>query len=223
MSGFSESAGRRGQAGYDTGGGSLYNAMAFLTRQVSASKAHATLVKVISVTGGGVNQPAMVAVQPMVAQVDGYGNQTPHGTIYNIPCMRHQAGNTSVICDPVVGDIGMAIICDRDISKVKDTRALAGPGSSRQNSWSDGCFFGSFLGNTPTTFIQISDAGGIAIKSPMNLTIDTQNVQIDSTGNLKVKGEITAKDGGVSIHSTTHTHTNVQTGGGNSGPPLTGS
>ena len=119
-----------------------FNALSFLIHQVIAGKAFASLVQVKSVTGGtATGKPPFVSVQPLVAQIDGLGNQTPHGTVYNLPCFRLQGGNGAIVLDPVVGDIGQAIICDRDISNVKATGAASGPGSWRQNDWADGSQF----------------------------------------------------------------------------------
>lgn len=151
--------------------GTDFNALSFLTRQIIDEKAFAGLVVVLAVRGGGVSSPPIVAVQPLVSQTDGLGNLTPHGTIYNIPCFRLQGGNGAVILDPVVGDIGDAIVCHRDHSTVKNTRAVAGPGSNRKNSWADGCYFGSFLGGAPTTYVQITQDGvNVVTPGTINLT-----------------------------------------------------
>ena len=165
---YPQNAGYRGSAWFNTQG-QLLNAVSFVFEQMSAGKANASLVKVISVSGGGIGAPPMVAVQPMVDQVDGFGNRTPHGTIYNIPCFRYQAGACAFIVDPIIGDIGLAVICDRDTSQVKATGAISGPGSSRQNSWADGMYFGSFLGATPTTFVQATQDGKVTITAPGGL------------------------------------------------------
>lgn len=217
---FPQSSGFLGSANYYSGG-SLFNAISFMTRQIMAGKAFAGLVEVVAVTGGGPSGLPMVAVKPLVDQVDGFGNRTPHGTIYNIPAFRYQAGAVAFIADPMVGDIGQAVICDRDTSTVKATQKQSGPGSARQNDWADGMYYGAFHDKAPTTFISAGPTG-VSIKSPLAITIDTQNVQLDSSGNLKVKGEITAKDGASFVDMTHHTHTNVQVGGGLSGPPQPG-
>ena len=83
-----------------------------------------TLVQVVAVTNdGGVEPVGFVDVHPMVAQVDGKGQPTPHGVIYGLPYIRVQGGSNAVILDPQVGDIGLAVFCAQDISKVKATKA----------------------------------------------------------------------------------------------------
>jgi hypothetical protein len=100
-----------------TDGNGAFNATSFLVRQMLAETNTADLVKVVSVTSAGALAKAgVVAVQPLVNQIDGQGNATPHGTIYNLIYFRMQGGANAVILDPAVGDIGMAAYCSRDIS-----------------------------------------------------------------------------------------------------------
>lgn len=193
-------AGYRGAEWFLTGG-SGFNAISFLVGQILAKKAFAAIVQVVAVSGGGVGRPPTVAVQPMVSQVDGFGNQVPHATIYNIPCFRLQGGAGAVILDPIVGDIGEAIICDRDISKVKSTGKLAGPGSRRQNNWSDGCYFGSFLGRAPTSYVQITQSG----------------INVISDGIITLTGSQVIING---IDFSPHVHGGVMSGGDDTGPPI---
>lgn len=204
-------AGYRGQVN-DIAASSEHSALDFLVKQIIAGKAFCSLVKVISVSGGGTGSPATVAVQPMVDQVDGYGNRTSHGTIYNIPCFRYQAGVCAFVVDPIVGDIGVAVFADRDISQVKSTGAISGPGSSRKNSFADGLYFGSFLGASPTTFVQMTQDGIVNITAPGGLNITAPTVAI--TGALTATESIQAGTGGAdSVTLQQHTH--------DGGPPPT--
>ena len=182
---YPQNSGYRGSAWFNTSG-NLLNAIDFIARQITTGKAFASLVKVIAVSGGGINAPSMIAVQPMVDQVDGFGTRTPHGTIYNIPCFRYQAGVCAFIVDPVAGDIGLAVICDRDISQVKATKQVSGPGSARQNSWADGVYLGAYLGGTPTTYVQATQDGKVSITAPGGLIV---------VGNITTTGSITATQG----------------------------
>lgn len=182
------SGGYAGQSWLQTGGDE-YQSVDFLVRQIIASKAFCGLVKVVAVHGGGVGSPPTVDVQPMVNQQDVLNNQTPHGIVYGLPCFRLQGGLGAVILDPVVGDIGDAIICDRDISGVKASRQVSPAGSHRQNSWADGCYFGSLLGGTPTQYVQIApntvnivSTGTISLSAGgHSITISAAGVIIDGT------------------------------------------
>lgn len=205
MSDLPTSGGYAGQRWYQTAGSRL-NAIDFAVRRVLAGKAFGALVQVIAVHGGGVAAPPTVDVQPLVDQVDGQGNRYPHGTVFSLPVFRVQAGTTAVVCDPKVGDKGAAVICDRDISGVKATGARSGPASGRQNDWCDGLYFGAFLGATPTEYIQLTGTG-INIHSTGPLTINATNATLDSSGNLTVKGNVTAGSGGAdSVTLQNHKH-----------------
>lgn len=197
---YPQNSGYRGQSWFNSGG-SFFNALDFMMRRISEGKAHVALVVVKSVTPGSLNSPAMVAVQPMVDQVDGFGTRTPHGTIYNIPAFRYQAGVCAFIVDPVAGDKGCAVICDRDISQAKATGDVSGPGSARQNNWADGLYFGSFMGGTVTTSVTLTQDGKCTIIAP---------------GGTEITGPLT--NNGVNV-SSTHVHGGVTTGAGNSGVP----
>lgn len=189
-------------------------AHSFLISQVLAKIHGATLVLVRSVTNsGGVSPVGFVDVTPMVNQIDGAGNATPHGVIHGLPYIRIQGGANAIILDPVVGDIGVAIFASRDLSAVKRTRKISNPGSRRRNSMSDGIYIGGCLNGAPTQFIEFS-AAGIGIRSPTAILIAAPAVGID--GSLVVTG--TMQNNGVNVGSTHH-HSGVQPGGGNTGGP----
>lgn len=201
-----QSQGYRGSNWFQSGG-DLLNGIQFMMDRVLAGRTHAALVKVMSVTAGSLSKPAMVAVQPMVNQQDGNGNKTEHGTIYNIPCFRYQAGVCGFLVDPVDGDIGLAVMCDRDSSSVKETGAVANPGSRRQNDWADGMYFGGFLNGTVSTYIQLTQDGKVTIVAPGGVFV---------TGNIETTG--TLKNNNVNVGST-HVHGGVSTGIANTAVP----
>ena len=176
--------GYAGHSSIQTPGGSV-SVLDHLVREIVAGKAFAAIVKVLSVSGGGLGQPPFVSVQPMVDQIDGDGKRTPHGTIYNIPCFRLQGMYGAVVLDPGVGEIGQAIICDRDISTVKTTRQISGPGSRRHNDWADGCYFGGFLNTLPTQYVAM-DAAGVRVVSPtqISLMVGSMGVVINPSGTI---------------------------------------
>ena len=200
-------------------------------------------VKVVSVTNsGGVSAIGYVDVQPLVSSVDGDGQIWAHGIIYNVPYMRIQGGSNGVILDPAVGDIGIATVCDRDISTVKNTGAVSAPGSNRKNDMSDMVYLMTIIGAAPSQYIQFNSSG-ITILSPTKVKINAPNVEINAgteckitaptitlngavnqtsgaaatfSGSMNVTGDVTAA--GTSVH--THKHGGVTTGGGQTGTPV---
>ena len=178
-----------------------FNALHFVIRQFLATIANSAIVQVVAVYGTGLNPTGTVDVLPLVNQVDGRGNPTPHGIVPGLPFFRVQGGANAVVIDPVVGDIGLAVFADRDVSTVKTTRAQANPGSFRQHDMADGFYLGGFLNGVPTQYVQFT-SGGIDI-------VSSGTVAITSAG---------LTHNGVNIGST-HEHGGVQTGTGNTGVP----
>lgn len=144
----------------DAGGD--FNELAFVFQQLAAAMATSQPVLVQAVSDGGLT----VDIQPMVAQIDGAGNATPHGIVHNVPVLRVQGGTNGIIVDPVAGDIGMAVIASRDISSVKVNKAPSNPGSRRQFDWADAVYIPGILNLTPLQFIRVGGAG-IALEAPL--------------------------------------------------------
>lgn len=232
-----------------------FNNVAFMVQQALSKMQTATLVRVESCTNAGALSPVgLVDVTPLVNQLDGQGNPTPHVTIHNVPYLRLQGGANGIIMDPQKGDIGVCVFASRDISKIKATKKQGNPGSFRQYSFSDGMYLGGMLNGTPTQYVQFS-AAGIKIHSPVAVVLDAPDIQFNAatveingttsttvttptftvngatvlngtisqtgggaaqfSGSMDVTGDVTAQ--GTSVHN--HTHSSVQPGGGNSGPP----
>jgi phage baseplate assembly protein gpV len=187
-----------GQERQDSGT-SDYNAQSFLVWQILRSISGARLVKIMAVTNAGSVSPVgFVDVQPLVNQVDGYKNATPHGTIYHLPYFRLQGGANAVIIDPQIGDIGVAVIEDRDISSVKANAGQANPGSSRIFDMADGLYIGGFLNGAPTQYVQFSTAG-IALLSPTKITLTSPLVEVDASTSFTVNTPTSKFSGAVVI------------------------
>jgi hypothetical protein len=78
------------------------------------------MVKVVTVHApASVMAGATVDAQPIVSMVDGAGNATAHGAVPGIQCARGIA--------PSAGDIGLIVVCDRDISSAKANGGAIGP------------------------------------------------------------------------------------------------
>lgn len=186
----------------------LYNAIKFLVQQELRETRTSVPVKIIAVHGGGVGAAPTVDVQPMVNQIDGQGNQTPHGIIYGLPCTRNQGGGNAVINDPLVGDVGHVVISDRDISALQSNEgAQSNPGSYRHHNLADGVYHGAMLNPAdPTQAVQFTETG-IKIFDKNGNIIEMKAGSIAITGNLTVTGAITAGFGtGDAVTLQGHTH-----------------
>lgn len=224
---------------------SEYNALFFLVNQILNGRNSATLVQVKAVTNAGeLAAVGYVDVQPLVNQLDGRGVAVPHGVVNSLPYFRMQGGTSAIVLDPVVGDIGIAVFADRDISSVKATGKAANPGSMRRADMADGLYMGGFLNAIPDQFVRFS-ASGIEIKSAHAITLDAPTVTLTAAtsvtvttptftvnGATQLNGTVTASDtvtaptvvgsddvtgGGKSLKSHTHTGGTIS---GKTGPPI---
>jgi len=167
-------------------------------------------VKVISVTNaGGVSPIGTVSVQPMVSAIDGAGQIWAHGIIYNVPYMRIQGGTNGIILDPVVGDIGIATVCDRDISTVKNAKKVSAPGSTRKNDMSDMVYLMTIIGSAPTQYVQFNSSG-ITITSPVNVTVNAPTAIVNSSTSVTMNTPILKVSGDIIDNSATNTHSMAQ-------------
>jgi hypothetical protein len=152
-----------------------YSAHQFMMEQVTARVSNATLVQVKKVTTNGQVAPVgFVDVLPLVKMQDSTGTVRSHGVVHSLPYFRLQGGSgKAVIMDPKVGDIGIAIFADRDISTVKKTKKESAPGSFRKSSMADGMFLGCFLGEKPTCYVQFTDDNKIILSPDDGTSIAT--------------------------------------------------
>lgn len=199
---------------------SEFNIVSFIVQQALARVRTVQLVKVLAVSSGDTGPVGTVDVQIMVNQLDAQGNSTQHGTIHTIPAWRLQGGGNAVVCDPVVGDIGWAGFCDRDISVVKKTKAVGNPGSWRQFDVADGVYIGGFLNGAPTQYWRFSSAGIDARDGNGNTIV------MDSSG-VKVNGVLFDRSGNVSGVADLTTTGDASLGGGSKkvvldGDPVSG-
>lgn len=142
---------------------SEYNQFTFIIQQMLGLVRTVVPVEVSAINpGAGLLLPGTVDVRPLINQIDGVGNSSPHGTVLSLIYLRLQGGDNAVVIDPAVGDKGIALVCDRDISAVKATGAAANPGSYRRFSLADGIYVGGILSAAPPLqSVQFTAAGVI--------------------------------------------------------------
>lgn len=186
----------------------------------------ATLVKVVKVypIAGTVG---FVDVQPMVQQATTNGVVIDGAPMYRLPYQRVQGGLSAIILDPVAGDLGLAVFAERDITAAIRSKEAGAAPTNRAYDAGDGLYLGGFLNADPTQYVQFMPDGGIDVVST-----GTVNVRAAGAGTLTattwtVSGPATFTDpitapeatiGGKAF--TGHRHGGVQTGPGNSGPPV---
>ena len=208
------------------------------------------LAKIVSVSSSGVGGAKTVKAIPLNAKTDANGNAQPSPTYEELPHYRVQAGVAAVIIDPVPGDIGVFVVCTRDISKINSqTTSPQVPNSFRSFSPADAVMIATIHTKAPTTYIHFTQDGKIAIEAPSSVTINTAQATINASGSMSVNspestfsGHVTIK-GGLSVSGgegatvdgsfsatgdvkagnislNSHRHSGVQSGGSNTGGPL---
>lgn len=183
-----------------------------------ATRRTVVLVQVVAVEGAGLNPVGFVDVQPLVHQQNATGQVSPHGVVYQVPYFRLQGGARAVVLDPVVGDMGLALIADRDSTNAKTARGPAAPGSFRQHNMADALYLGGFLNTTPQDYVWLHE-GGITLHTAGSVQINANTITLNGNttlnGSLTVSDDVTAK--GIAL--ATHTHGGVQAGPGSTGTP----
>ncbi len=196
---------------------SEYNRQVFLIKQILKQTISTAIpVRVDSVQRAGEGGGALyVSATPLVAQTDADGNLLPPVSIPRLPYFRLQHGTAAVICDPVVGDIGLAVFAQQDTSNLSGGTEPVVPGSYRCFDMSDGFYVGGFWGQTPQTFVHLEESGQITVTGPQVVTVNantvvnncqqaqvnaSQSVTVDSPktvlmGTLDVQGLITGTGG----------------------------
>lgn len=167
-------------------------------------------VKVIAVHPGTGNPPAIgtVDVQPLVQTVDGTGRLWSLAEVYGASFCRIQSGASAIVVDPSEGDIGLAVVNDRDISAVIASAGLAGPGSARTHDISDLVYVLSLRSAKAITQYLLMNSSGITMLSPNTITIQGQQINLVGPVNangatISDAGEVTDASG---IVLGTHDH-----------------
>jgi hypothetical protein len=136
-----------------------------------------------------------VTVQPLVLDADTNNIVLAQSPAYNVPYLRVQGGVSAVILDPEIGDIGLAVYSQRDITTIKATLEESPAPTARTFSTADGLYFGGFLNAAPTQWIKfLPGAGGIQVVSPAdidlnatgNINLQAAAINFNSTGNTTV-------------------------------------
>lgn len=162
------------------------------------------IAKVVAVRGEAPN--LVVDVLPLVTKRDRSGAMIRNSTIYDLPVFRLQRGKSAIIMDPVVGDIGMIAVADRDISLARTSLKESVPGSNRKHSKSDALYLGGFLNAQPTEYVEFTGTG-INIKSSGTVNINGLKIHAD--------GKLELADGSIVDG---HDHGGIEPGSGRTDP-----
>lgn len=161
--------------------GSDFNALHYFVRQLILSTVNVCIpVRVDTVERNGVgNGAGYISATPLVCQLDGDGKRLEPVSIPRLPYFRLQHGTAAIVCDPVPGDVGLAIFAQQDTSKLTGQNEPSEPGSFRVFDMSDGFYLGGFWGPAPKTFIHIEQSGDIVVTAPTSDTVNSPRVTVN--------------------------------------------
>lgn len=226
------------------------NALDFICRSIIKQMVNTAIpVLVEAVFPGDENSAGYVQCLPLVMPRDPDGNSIQTVSIPKLPFYRHYAGRAAIVCDPVQGDIGLAVFAQQDSSRVKrKTVEPQSAGSFRCFDMSDGFYLGGFFNGNGDTNIVFDQSGNITINAPNAQTINTSTATVNCqtstinasekftvnspetefTGNVKINqgltivGNTISESGDVTASGISlkgHTHRGVEPGSGNTGAP----
>lgn len=161
------------------------NVTAFAVRQALNQVRTFVPVEVVKIKrDGGTGRAATVDLRITVNQTNGVGDKQEHTTIYNVPCARLQGGKNGIVNDPVVGDKGVMVVMDRDISALKSNNgAVSNPGSKRTFDLSDGVYMGAFLNPESLEQYVAFTANGVIVADKNGNKVEMDSGGIRVTGN----------------------------------------
>jgi hypothetical protein len=216
------------------------NSMEFFIRSLISQVVSTSLpVVVTAVERKGEDAGAgYVTVKPLLQPRNNSGDGLEVTTIPKLPYFRLQHGKAAIICDPKVGDIGLAVVAKHDISNINGSTTPKVPATFRKFDPSDSFYIGGFWGKAPEVFIHLEDEGTIKIKAPTKITMEAPECEVNASTSFTVNsaqinlngpisgggsggadatftGDVNAK--GISL--TSHTHTGVQSGNSSTGAP----
>lgn len=216
------------------------NSMEFFIRSLISQVVSTSLpVVVTAVERKGEEAGAgYVTVKPLLQPRNNSGDGLEVTTIPKLPYFRLQHGKAAIICDPKVGDIGLAVVAKHDISNINGSTTPKVPATYRKFDPSDSFYIGGFWGKAPEVFIHLEDEGTIKIKAPTKITIESPECEINASTSFTVNsaqinlngpisgggsggadatfsGDVKAK--GISL--TEHVHSGVESGNSSTGAP----
>lgn len=216
------------------------NSMEFFIRSLISQVVSTSLpVVVTAVERKGEEAGAgYVTVKPLLQPRNNSGDGLEVTTIPKLPYFRLQHGKAAIICDPKVGDIGLAVVAKQDISNINGSTTPKVPATYRKFDPSDSFYIGGFWGKAPEVFIHLEDEGTIKIKAPTKISMEAPECEVNASTSFTVNssqinlngpisgggsggadatftGDVNAK--GISLIS--HTHTGVQSGNSSTGAP----
>ncbi|MGF6438075.1 oxidoreductase [Kosakonia sp. 1610] len=161
----------------------------FIFNTLMSRRAFIQLVIVNKVKDG-----PLLDVTPLVSGFSADGSRTGNSPVFNIPVWRLQRGASALIMDPVEGDIGLMLCCDRDITNVRNEKKESLPASLRVNNKSDGIYLGGVLNAEPSQYVKFAN-DGIDIVSPLVVQVNGNTVIMNAEDKISLNAPVIEMNG----------------------------
>lgn len=160
-----------------------YNALIYIINSVVKKVNTVELVRVEAVN----QEEKTVTIIPIVQDANAEGNRIPVSPIQDIRYIRWQYGGNAIKATPEVGDIGMVVICKKDISNAEEGIIA----THREYCIADGIYIGGIFGlnQEPTQFVEFTEEG-INITSPNDINLTCLNANINATTSATITSPI---------------------------------
>ena len=151
------------------------NGLLFMIESVVNGVNTADIVKVTKVDSAN----KTLSVIPVVSQLNSENDKEPQSEIHGIKYIQWQFGKNAIEATPEAGDIGLLVICKKDISSIESGIVA----TKRKFCPADGIYIGGLCGlnGTPTQLIKF-DATGITVSSQTAVNVNAPIVNVGVEG-----------------------------------------
>jgi len=130
--------------------------------------------KIVSVNG------LLATIEPIVLSKPINDIPAPNPPIIpNVPIAQLMGGNAGIIIEYKPNDVVLVGVVQRDISSIKKNWTYLQPNSNRKFNLADAIVLFKMYNSLPTTYVKITDAGGVEIKCS-----GSQPVSVSTTGDV---------------------------------------
>lgn len=151
-----------------------YNSLIYIINSVVKKVSTMELVRVLSVN----TENKTISAIPIIKEANASGEAIEESPIDGVRYFQWQFGGNAIKGTPEVGDIGMIVICKKDISSPESGIIQ----TYREYCLSDSIYIGGIFGlnQEPTQFIEFTE-NGINITSPKDITITCEKAVVNAT------------------------------------------
>lgn len=169
-----------------------FNALNYIVNGIVNKVNTTELVKVVAVYP----DRNKIDVIPIVKNANVENSPIEESIIYGIRYLEWQYGLNGIMAVPEVGDIGLIVVCKKDISEVE--KGLVA--SFRKYCLADGIYLGGIKGlnQAPTQFIKF-DSNGITVTSPTAITVNAPVATVNTDLKTDINSPITNVSGTLNV------------------------